>query len=178
MGKLEGKQILFVVGQKNYDEKEFNVLFTHLEAEGADVFIASPEMQKALGRLNGYVTPDLTIAEASAKDYDAIVLVGGYGARVYLWDDQATHRLLQEAHENHKVIAAASTAPVALANAGILQGRRATVFPDYVSNLTFQQNKIELVHDPIVVDDNIITSSHHRVAKQLAEAIIEKLSSS
>ncbi len=175
MGRLENKKILIIVGQTNYDEEEFNPIRERLEEEGADVFIASNTYQKALGRLEGFVTPDMTIEEANGNDFDAIVLIGGYGARVHLWDNPAVHQLVKQAASANKIIAASSTAPMVLLNAGVLGGKKATVFPDYNATLAFKTNGVQLVHEDVVVDDNIITTNHHKVVHILVEKLIEKL---
>ena len=175
MKRLENKKILVVVGQTNYDDEEFNALRDRLEAEGADVFVASNTMEKALGRLDGFVTPDLTIEEADVADFDALVLVGGYGARVHLWDNPAAHQLVQQAMAAGKLIAAASTAPMVLVKAGVLSGKKATVFPDYNATLAFKTNGVQLVHEDVVVDDNVITTNHHKVVNALIDKLIEKL---
>jgi putative intracellular protease/amidase len=101
--------------------------------------------------------------------------VGGYGARVFLWDDEKTHELLRRQASSGKLVAAISTAPVALANAGILENKKATVYPDYVSALVMEDHGVEHVYDNVSVDGNIITASDTRFVEKFAEAIIEKL---
>jgi protease I len=175
MGRLSGKQILLIVAQKNYNEEEYSYLDNLFIEEGAVVAVASHSMDKALGRLDGYVVPHLTIADAETKNYDAIVLIGGYGAYTSLWDDADLHRILKEANSGHKLIAAASVSPVALANADLLQGKKATVYPDYNAAVILQQKGAVHVHDKVVVDDNIITSNQPRWINEFAEMIISKL---
>jgi len=175
MGRLSGKQILIIVGQKNYNEDEFNYLNDLFLREGAVVTVASQLLEKAMARLEGYTVPHLTIAEVDPASYDAVVLVGGYGAYVYLWNDEATHRLLQEANNQHKIIAAASVAPVALANAGILQGKKATTFPDYNAAVILEEKGAIHVYEDVVTDDNIITSNHPRNVEEFGKVIISKL---
>lgn len=176
MDRLDGKQILMIVGQKNYNEEEFDYLFQRLESEGADVFVASNQLEQALGRLEGSVTPDEAIEEVDPAEYDALVLIGGYAARLFLWDDEKTHQLVRKANDLNKLIAAISTAPVVLANAGILKGRKATVFPDYDATLSLQENGAKFIYEDVVVDENIITCNHTRYKEQFAEAIIKYLS--
>ncbi len=175
MGRLSGKQILLVIGQKNYNEDEFNYLHDLFLQEGAVVSVASPLPEKAIARLEGYTVPHLTIAEADPAGYDAVILIGGYGAYTDLWNDDATHRLLQGASAGNKLIAAASVAPVALANAGILQGKKATTFPDYNAAVILEQKGAIHVYEDVVADDNIITSNHPRNVEEFGKAIISKL---
>lgn len=175
MASLNGKQIVLVVGQKNYNEKEFDYLFEALENAGADVCIASNGMEKALGRLEGYAAPDCKIEDISPDEFDALILIGGYGARVYLWDDEHTHQIVRQFAEKGKLIGAISTAPVALANAGVLKERRATVYPDYDSILILEDHDAKHIYEDVVSDGNIITASHPRFVADFSEAIIEKL---
>ncbi len=175
MGRLSGKQILVVVGQKNYNDEEFNYLNELFLEEGASVSVAAPTQEKALGRLEGFVVPHLAIADAAAADYDAAVLIGGYGAFLSLWDDTALHTLLKAMAAEGKLVAACSLAGVTLANAGLLQGKRATVFPDYNSILLLKQKGADYVNEDVVSVDNIITSNHPRHKAVLAEAVISKL---
>ena len=161
MKTLEGKQILIVVGQKNYNTEEFNQLLETLEAEGANICVASNSLEKALGRLEGFVAPDVSIAEAQEKEFDALVIVGGYGARLYLWDSEDLQNLVRRFVQAKKVVAAAST-----------------VYPDYESTLAIKNSGGKYIHENVVVDDNIITSSHPRFATDLSGAIIRTLKGS
>lgn len=175
MEKLSGKKILIVVGKRNYNEQEFEHLYHLFQEEGAIVEVASQQTDKIMGRLEGFVVPHLLIKDAKPQDYDAIVLIGGYGAYAFLWDDAELHELLRQAHQLNKLIAAASVSAVTLANAGILQGRKATVYPDYNAAVILAEKGVHHVYQNVVVDDNIITSNHPRKAKQLGEAIVNKL---
>lgn len=172
---LNGKQIVIIVGQKNYNDEEFNYLYERLEKEGADVSVASNTLEKALGRIEGYVAPDCKIEDVNPEEFDAIVLIGGYGTRVYLWDDPKTHDLLRRQASSGKMIAAISTAPVTLANAGILKDKKATVYPDYVSILALEEHGAKHVYENVLAEDNIITASDSRFVEQFADAIIAKL---
>ena len=96
MGQLTGKKILMVVGEKNYNEQEFEHLHDLFQENGAVVEVASQGTAKALGRLGGYAVPHLAISEAKAQNYDALVLIGGYGAYTFLWDDVQLHELLRQ----------------------------------------------------------------------------------
>ncbi len=175
MGQLSGKNILMVVGQKNYNEQEFNYLNEKLTEAGARVWVAAPRQEKALGRLEGYAVPDVTIEQAKASDYHATVIIGGYGAYVDLWDNQALHQLVRDAHQSGQLIVACSVAPVVLANAGILEGKKATTYPDYNAAVIFQEKNVHHVYEKVVQDDNIITTNHPKEVEQVYELILTRL---
>jgi protease I len=175
MGRLIGRQLLIVVGQKNYNEEEFEKLRTKFEEEGATVYVSSNTLEKAIGRLKGYLVPDLAISDVNASDYDAIVLTGGYGARLFLWDDIDTHKLVKKGFDEGKIIAASSTAPVTLANASVVEGKKISIYPDYDSARLMEAKGAKLIQQGVVVDDNIITCNHTRYIDDFAEAIISSL---
>jgi protease I len=58
-----------------------------------------------------------------AADYDVIVFVGGYQ---YDADDPEAHRIAQEAVAERKLLAAICIAPITLAKAGVVEGKRVT----------------------------------------------------
>lgn len=176
MSQLNGKHVLLVVGQRNYEDSEFEYLYQHFMESGAVVTVASQKTEKALGRLRGYTVPHLTLIEAKPENFDAVVLIGGYGAYVFLWDDPPLHQLLQQFNDAHKIIAAASSSVVALANAGILKGKKATSYPDYNAAVILKEKGADHVYENVVIDDNMITSNHPRALEEFGETIKSKLS--
>jgi protease I len=56
-------------------------------------------------------------------NYDAIVFVGGYE---YERDDPEAQRIAQEALAEGRVVAAICVAPITLARAGVVEGKRVT----------------------------------------------------
>src|SRR5262245_7633666 len=54
-----------------------------VEVAAADLTPCAPHWNTGQGADGGFVTPDLTVAEADAAHYAAIVIVGGWGASSY-----------------------------------------------------------------------------------------------
>ncbi len=63
--------------------------------------------------------------------------------------------------------------PVFLARAGILKGRRATVFPNNENIMELKNAEAIYTNEPLVVDGNIITSRDLKSLKDFARAIVE-----
>jgi protease I len=63
------------------------------------------------------------LSDVHASDYDAIVVVGAFDLDP---DDPEVHRIAQEAAAEGKVLAAICVAPITLAKAGVLEGKRVT----------------------------------------------------
>jgi protease I len=106
------------------------------------------------------------------SDYDCIVFIGGVGATVY-FDDPLAHSIASEAAAAGKVVAAICVSPVTLARAGVLQGRRATVFPDYAAEL--ENAGAMYTGEDVTVDGRIITANGPGAAEKFMWKIAEAL---
>ena len=120
-------QVLLVIAPENFRDEEYAEPRAVFEAAGYTVVVASASLETATGMLGMEVQPDLLLADVQVGDYDAVVFIGGMGARAY-WDDPQAHRIAQEAVAAGKVVGAICIAPVILARAGVLEGKQATVF--------------------------------------------------
>ncbi|MBC7347996.1 MAG: DJ-1/PfpI family protein [Clostridia bacterium] len=100
------------------------------------------------------------------------LFVGGEGAREY-WDDLQAHRIAREALEQGKVLGAICLAPVTLANAGVLAGRKATVWPDEAARLKAAGAKY--TGSGVEIDGRIVSASGPESAKDFGEAIARLL---
>lgn len=165
-------KVLMVVAQKDFRDEEFFEPRDVFIKNGIEVKVASQGGGLARGRLGGTVMPDLTIDEAEAGDFAAIVLVGGRGAEVYL-DDERIHRLVKDFYDAGKIVAAICLAPAILARAGLLSGVKATCTPDEEQNLA--AGGAEYTGAAVEVDGKIVTGSGPEAARKFGEKIVELL---
>lgn len=66
-----------------------------------------------------------------------------------------------------------SLLPVVLARAGVLEGKRCTVFPDPECVNELKEHGAVYVNKDVVVSDNIITGRDPKSAKSFARAVLE-----
>ncbi|MBL7131463.1 MAG: DJ-1/PfpI family protein [Candidatus Omnitrophica bacterium] len=168
----DSKKVLMVIANKDFRDEEFKFPFAALKREGYDVVIASSMLSSAKGMLGMSVVPDILLATARPLDYDAVIFVGGIGAQIF-WDDVNAHQLAKNMYEDNKIVAAICIAPVILANAGILEGKKATVWKSESHRLEFQG--ASYTGRSVEVDGNIITADGPLSAEEFAQAIIKKL---
>ncbi|MBK5274232.1 MAG: DJ-1/PfpI family protein [Desulfuromonadales bacterium] len=117
------------------------------------------------------VIPDTTLDTISADGFDMFILPGGQPGADNLNKDPRIHRLLADFNSTGKLIGAICAAPIILADAGLLTGKRVTSYPGYSSKL-----KGALYEDhPVVTDGNIITSQGVGTAISFALAIVSRL---
>lgn len=170
---MAGK-ILMVIAPDNFRDEEYFETRKVLESEGFSVETASKTMESAKGMLGGAAKPDLALSEADAGDYKAVVFVGGSGASVY-FDDEEAKSLARDAFEKGKLVAAICIAPTILANAGILEGKKATVWKDQGLIDNLESRGAEHTGEDVTVDGRVITASGPPAAEGFGKAIAEAL---
>lgn len=165
-----------VIAPNNFSAEELLEPKRLFELRSIKVTICSTTTETALGQLGETVEPDISISEAQASDYDAIVIVGGDGAQQYLWGDAALRALVKEAYNDGRIVSAICLAPVVLARAGILEGKEATVYEDQVAINEMIKYGASYVNKGVVVTGKVITARGPESSGEFAEAILSELS--
>jgi len=89
------------------------------------------------------------------------------------WDDPVAHAVAQEAVAQGKVLAAICIAPTTLAKAGVLQGKKATVFSSEAEEL--KACGANYTGTSVERDGLIITADGPKAAVEFAEEITRAL---
>lgn len=173
--RLTEKKILMVIARDNFRDEEYSYPREIFESNGARVIVAAETSRECRGMLGLKVIPQLPIRNVRPNDYTAIVIVGGTGAQKYLWEDPDLRTIVQKAYSAGKTIGAICLAGVVLAKAGILQGKKVTIYKTPESLNEIQNAHAQYVPEPLVIDDNIITADGPRAAKEFGRAIVEAL---
>jgi len=168
-------KVLFVIAPDRYREEEFKVTSGIISEAGIEYDVASTKEGTCIGMTGGEQEANLKISDASEKDYDALILIGGLGTRDFLWADDDLCKLTKEFGEAGKVVAGICLAPVIMARAGVLKDRQATVFEFPASLKLLEDGGANYVNIPVVSDMNIITANQPVASEKFAEAILEKL---
>lgn len=166
------KKALFVIAQKDFRDEEFLQPKAILEKAGIAVTVASKTTAQALGKFGACVVPDIPLAQADVADFDAVVFIGGSGS-VQFWDDPQAHELARQAVRRKKLLAAICAAPVILARAGLLKGRKATVFADDAEEIK-KEGAVYTGKD-VEQDGDLITAAGPFAAKEFGEALVKAL---
>ena len=167
------KKVLMIVAPDNFRDEELFHTKEELERAGASITIASTKTTPARGMLGAAVTPDIKLDQVKVNDYDAVVFVGGSGSAVYFKDNRALS-IASEAFSKGKKVCAICIAPVILANAGVLKGKRATVWPDKCIQI-IESKGAKYTGEPVEVDGNVITAPGPEAARAFGRAIVKAL---
>lgn len=119
------------------------------------------------------IVPNTTLAVATRRGIDTLVVAGGSGARHASEDIKVVKAILRAAHAARRV-ASVCTGAFALARAGLLDGRRATTHWAFCGDLAKEYSKVRVEADPIYVrDGNVWTSAGVTAGIDLALALVE-----
>jgi protease I len=166
------KNVLIIIASKNFRDEEFEEPYKIL-SKIANITIASSSLKEAKGMLGKVVKPNITINDVDVRKYDAVIFVGGSGATEYFENDIALE-IARKAYENNKIIGAICIAPVILANSGILNGKKATVWNGEFVKILKEKGAIYTGND-VEIDGKIITANGPNAAKKFGEKIYEML---
>lgn len=172
---LADKKVLMVIAQKNFRDEEFFEPREIFEDAGVDITVASNSTDEAVGTLGGKVRPDVTIDNVNIADFDAVIIAGGSGSREFLWSNNKLQKLVRDAFEHEKVVAAICISPVVLARAGVLEDKRATVFNDSACIKELEKGGASYEKEDVVVAANVITACGPDAAEEFGEAVLEAL---
>lgn len=178
--KLESKKIAMIIAFKSFRDEEYFIPKEEFEKAGFVVTTVSSEKGTAIGASGGDTEVDLTLEDLDVDGFDAIVFVGGPGAYKYI-DNSEAHRIAKETIEKDKVLAAICIAPAILARAGVLEGKKATVWSNILDKSAvkiLEENGAIYEDKPVVVDGKIITANGPQSARDFAQKVIEILTRS
>jgi protein deglycase len=156
-----------------FEDLEAVTLVDLLRRAGIEVVTAGLHAGLIEGSRGVRVQPDATLDAVMARDFDMIALPGGMPGAEHLKNDARVQTLLRRFARAGKYTAAICAAPIALAQAGLLDGKRATSYPGFVEKLGLPNT--HCVDDPVVVDGKVATSRGPGTAMDFALTLIELL---
>jgi protease I len=168
-------KILVAIAPDRYRDEELDEPLEIFKKNGIAYDIASTRTGTCKGMLGGKTMAALSFDQADAGAYDALVIIGGAGSPGHLWGNPDLARLAPAFAAGTKVVAAICLAPVVLARAGILSGRKATVFRTPESVAEMKKGGCVLSAAPVVVDGRMITADGPAAATAFGQAVLAAL---
>lgn len=163
------KVILFAA--EGFEEIEALTVVDVLRRGGVQCDICSTNEHNVTGSHGIAISADVLINEVNFREYDGIVLPGGMPGSENLKNNIKVIEIVKDFYMSGKLIGAICAAPIALEEAGILQGRKITSYPnvkDRLGNCIYTEN-------PVEVDGNIITSRGPATSIAFALKLLEYL---
>lgn len=126
------------------------------------------------------VLPERLLDEIDPNDFDALAIPGGFGDAGFYEEALSEPFLdvIRSFHRRQAPIAAVCVSALSLGAAGILKGRRATVYHQLGGKRKSELERYGaiFVDQPLVIDGNIMTSTGPGTAVEIALKLLEVLS--
>jgi protease I len=159
MGKLDGKKIAFLATD-GVEQIELTQPLDAVRDEGAEVDLIS--LKK--GEFQGFdhldkgktFTADKAVEDASADDYDGLVLPGGVANPDFLRADKNAVRFVRSFVEAKKPVGAICHGPWTLVEADVIKGRTLTSWPSLQTDI--RNAGATWVDEEVHVDQGLVTS--------------------
>lgn len=122
---------------------------------------------------------DYLIGDIDIGAFDALAIPGGfevYGFYNDAYDEQFLD-LIRGFKANNKFIASVCVGALPLGKSGILKGKKGTTYNSAIRREALEGFGVHVINQPIVMDDNIITSWNPSTALDVALLLLEHLTS-
>lgn len=139
---------------EGFEEIEAVTVVDVLRRAGAEVTTLGTESSHPNGAHGIPLAADGLLSDHAGESWDLVVLPGGMPGSAHLRDDPRVQALVVRQSDAGKWLAAICAAPIALASAGVLDGRRATSYPGFADQLSSSR----YCDERVCVDGHIVTS--------------------
>ena len=122
---------------------------------------------------------DYPISEIDVDSFDALAIPGGFEEYNFYNDayDEKFLELIRAFKAKDKIVASICVAALPVGKSGILKDKKGTTYKNPVRRDALKGFGVEVVNQPIVIDDNIITSWNPSTAVDVALLLLELLTS-
>lgn len=157
--KLDGKRIAFLATD-GFEQVELTKPWEAVEDAGGQPVLVSPKDGKIQGvnhdEKADKFSVDQCIKDASAEDYDGLVLPGGVFNPDSLRTNKDCVNFVRDFFKQHKPVAAVCHGPWTLIEADVVRGRKVTSWPSLKTDLI--NAGANWVDEECVCDEGLVTS--------------------
>jgi protease I len=174
--RLDGKKVAFLATD-GVEQVELTQPWEAVEQEGGAPELISLESGEILGfehlDQGDKFSVDKTVAEASASDYDGLVLPGGVANPDFLRADEDAVGFVRAFFEAGKPVAAICHGPWTLVEADVVRGRTLTSWPSIRTDIKNAGG--EWVDEEVHVDAGLVTSRKPDDLPAFCDKLVEEI---
>ncbi|MDP9313088.1 MAG: type 1 glutamine amidotransferase [Chloroflexota bacterium] len=161
------------------EQAQLDAAVKQLRNAGAETFIVSTRSGKVQAfhslKPSSKIPVDVTLDEVHPASFAALVIPGGTFHTDRLRQNERAREFVRAFMRSGKPVAAIGHAPLLLASADVLQGRRLTSWPGIKDDLVHAGG--EWVDEPYVLDGNLLSARANRdlskFSKQLTQHVAQ-----
>jgi protease I len=175
--KLNNKRIAFLVAPEGTEQVELTEPWKAVEAEGGTPELLSTDDGdiQAFNHLDKGDTfsVDRTVSDASASDYDGLVLPGGAANPDFLRTDPDAVAFVRDFFAEAKPVAVICHGPWTLVEADVVRGRTLTSWPSLQTDIRNAGGT--WVDEEVVVDQGLVSSRNPDDLPAFCDKLVEEL---
>ena len=196
MERLSGKNILMIMPKDYYDEEELEIPYEIFKSEDANIIVASGKMKEAVGMKTGRRMPDRLIVDSMEgitgdsyvtggtgtrqikAVFQGVVIVGGSGAKNYLWEDKITRLLITDRYKSGFVVGAIGQGIGCLAEANLIEALEVPVDESKAKKpflKILEKGKSLLSDQDLIINERLVIGKDSSVAEAFAQAMIDEV---
>ncbi|WP_197318817.1 type 1 glutamine amidotransferase domain-containing protein [Saccharomonospora sp. NB11] len=174
---LIGRRVAFLAAPEGTEQVELTEPWKAIENAGGrpELISTTSGRIQAFNHLDKADTfeVDYTVAEASAADYDGLVLPGGVANPDLLRTDEKAVSFVRDFFTQHKPVAVICHGPWTLIEADVVRGRRMTSWPSLQTDL--RNAGAEWVDEEVVVDNGLVSSRKPADLPAFCSKLVEEI---
>jgi len=176
--ELQGKRVA-VLMTDGVEQVEYTGPRRYLEQHGAKVTLVAPKAKGEQVQGFNHLSPgerftvEMSVKDARAGEFDALVLPGGVANPDRLRLSQESIAFIGEFARTGKPIAAICHGPWTLIDAGVARGKHVTSWPSIQQDL--RNAGASWSDEPVVVDGNLVTSRKPADIPAFEQALLDRL---
>jgi protease I len=166
-------KVAFILDEM-FEDSEFRIPYERVSQAGHEPVIVGLEKGKTIEGKQGdeKITTEAGIDDVSAKDFDALVIPGGYSPDK-IRTNKGMVALTKQIFDAGKPVAAVCHAPWMLAEADIARGKTITSWPSIKTDL--KNAGADWVDQEVAEDGNLITSRKPDDLEAFSKALLAQL---
>lgn len=169
------KRVLMVIAPEQFRDEELLVPRGIYRNEGWQVDTVSTTAGTATGMLGAREEVAKTLDDVDETAYDAVSVVGGMGSPDHLWENTRLHTVLQSIYNRGGVVSAICLSGAVPAKAGLLSGKKATVWEDPTAIKALEDGGATYTGEPCTVDGRIVTANGPDAADAFGRAVVDQV---
>jgi 4-methyl-5(b-hydroxyethyl)-thiazole monophosphate biosynthesis len=148
-----------------------------VEGDGSTQLFTCGLKKEIKSSFNQRFIVDYVIDEIDINSFDALAIPGGFEVYGFYKDAYADKflDLIRGFKASNKIIASICVGALPIGKSGLLKDKKGTTYNSPVRRAALSEFGVNVMHEPIVRDDNIITSWNPSTAMDVAFMLLEHL---
>ena len=178
---MDSPLILLVIPQNRFCSQQLFDLKEVLVKKTVQCRTLSKTGKEAKGEDKSFIQPDGMLVDwnrylQNKQKYDAVIVIGGKGSKVSIWEDPILPQILTDHYRAGKILGAFGLSVVALARAGLIYQREISAIDDQACLQELANAGAFPEEKQIITAEKIITSKDREGGKKFGEALLRMLS--